>query len=125
MFRYKHASLTIFVALLSSAISAAQSNTCQALIEQVLTAIVENCADNAMNEVCYAHPHVEISEQADFNTPGQQLPITQPDRIQVGNPNMNAAQWGAVVLDVQPGDLTSDDSVLVLLFGSAALEPRI
>jgi LysM repeat protein len=125
MFRYKRAFLTIFVAMLWGVISSAQDNTCQALIEQVLTAISENCADNTVNSICYAHPAVEISEQANFSIPGQRLPIDNPNRIQVGNPNLAASQWGVVALDVQPIDTIGDDSIQVLLFGSAALEPRI
>src|SRR5688572_9706258 len=102
MFRYRRAFLTIFVVVLCSTLALAQDNTCQLLIEQVLTAISENCANPAINNVCYAHCDVSISGQTDFTTPGQQLAITRPDRIQVGNPNLETNQWGAVVLDVAP-----------------------
>jgi LysM repeat protein len=126
MFRYLKLSL-LLVVFTASIITYAQDTAalCQALVEQVLQSIAENCTDLATNEACYGHLLVDVVNQPQINTPGQHFPLHTPDRIQPRTVYLEGSAWGAVILNLQPRTAAADNSAFAILLGGAAIEPRI
>lgn len=127
MFHNGKFKLFIFVIFMTGAVSYAQDNAalCQALVEQVLASIAQNCTNLATNQACYAHELVEVVNQPDINTPGQHFALIHPDRIQIRHTIPEINRWGSVALNIEPRDGTGNDSFHALLFGTIALESRI
>ena len=126
MFRY--IKFNLFIILLSAAaITYAQDTAalCEALVEQVLQSITENCTNLAYNIGCYAHPILEVTDNLEVNTAGQHFTLDEDYHIQITSVQLEDNNWGAVVFNLQPRAATTNNSVLAVVLGGAEVEPRI
>jgi hypothetical protein len=123
--------LWMTVALASPA-GAAQTTdaSCEAVVQQALAALSQNCGGLDSNQVCYGFGAVNAtfaSGDHDFSEPGDRATLTELQSIQPQPLEPNVEQWGVAVMNVQanvPSGMEGP-AVTFILLGDVTLENMV
>jgi uncharacterized protein YgiM (DUF1202 family) len=113
-------------------VTAQESLTCPALVEQALFQIDNNCEGLERNVGCYAHNQVfstfTVDQPSDtFSRPSDRIALSALRSIQTSALDLAGQRWGAALLNIQanlPNTLPGQ-GVILLLLGDVALENTV
>jgi hypothetical protein len=106
-----------------------QGNTCQQYVKAALEATNKGCANTERNQVCYGNISIKAEPQTGvtdftFEQPGQIVPVTSIQRLQLGVLNPNNNTWGVALFRIQADlpDTAPGQNVTLLAFGDVDLQ---
>lgn len=103
--------------------------TCQQYVKAALDATNKGCADTGRNQVCYGNISIKAQAQAGvtdftFDQPGQTVPITSIQRLQLAVLNPTDQTWGVALFRIQADlpDTAPGQNVTLLAFGDVDIQ---
>src|SRR5258708_18321 len=117
---------------ITAATAAASSAACPDFIKAALDQTSKGCASTGRNQVCYGNtlikavPQTSISDLA-FDQPGQMVPLTSVQEMQLSSLDPTTNLWGIAVVKVQAirPDPAVGQNVTILLFGDVDLQNAV
>src|SRR5258708_4164488 len=101
-----------------------QGDTCQQYVKAALEATNKGCANTGRNQVCYGNISIQAVPQSGvtdftFAQPGQIVPVTSVQRLQLGVLNPDNNTWGVALFRIQADlpDTAPGQNVTLLAFG--------
>jgi hypothetical protein len=108
---------------------AAQTDLCQKYVKAALDATNKGCANTGRNQVCYGNISIKAEAQSGvtdftFDQPGQIVPITSIQRLQLGVLNPDNQTWGVALFRIQADlpDTAPGQNVTLLAFGDVDIQ---
>lgn len=103
----------------------AQLERCSAVIRAALTLVIQECADQAIETLCYGNApiHIALTDADDsytFTKPGDQLPLSLVETLVLSPLNAQYGEWGIVV--AKPQIAFTPEAYTLLAFGEVSLD---
>src|SRR5258708_4072968 len=102
---------------------------CQQYVKAALDATNKGCAATGRKQVCYGNISIKAEAQAGvtdftFDQPGQIVPITSVQRLQLGVLNPDNQTWGVALFRIQADlpDTAPGQNVTLLAFGDVDIQ---
>ena len=103
--------------------------SCEVYMSAVIAEVDRQCQNTARNELCYGNRDIQAqyasAGNVAFNQPGDIIPVTDLQSLQLSQLNEAADTWGVALMQLQanlPNTLPGQN-VTVLLFGDVAITP--
>lgn len=119
----KNTILGFLFTFLSISLVVAQSDNCEMLLDDALSALEDNCDTTGRNEACYGFDQVEASFLVDieddfFTQPADTSAVADLETIRTAPLNLESNVWGVAVMNIQadlPNTLPGQNATFILM----------
>lgn len=113
----------LLLALLSISLVVAQSDNCEALLDDALSALEDNCDATGRNQACYGFDQVEASflldvDDAFFTQPADTSAVADLETIRTVPLDLENNVWGVAIMNIQadlPNTLPGQNATFILM----------